>query len=345
MTTNKQSQHDLYHEALRRQSLQQPVVKHTVSGALLLTAPNNIIFELFDTILKEISAEKLMDYIKKNLCSYLEANWMDKTTKRAIDRLRREQVVDIKAGLVDVPIIRRFPPAVKTPKQVSKGSKTDLKSEPVQQPQKQRSPPLTYKASSKLSDAVQQVYEHIMWRINTRNVTQITSLMVKLTLDSGYKQGKLKAELYDDVAPCFEDWRGSKLVKLYAFGNAPPNDQILLLANTNSGDLTKLVANYIDGSEKREKPDLIRKLAGALRDKTNNCIFITNDLNDALKSFQTGSLRCVFIVDRKSRYENLQSIPEFVRTVQPLIQSGKLYFMSSLNCVQFAPDPTLGECC
>lgn len=345
MAVHKHSQHDLYEEALRRQSQPQSVVKHTASRALLLTAPNNIIFELFDTVLKEISAGKLLDYINKNLSSYLEANWSDKTTKRALERLRREQAVDIKAGLVDVPIIRRFPAAVTSPKEASKGSKTDPKFESQQQQRKQRSPPLTYKASSRLSDAVQQVYQHIMWRINTRNVTQITSLIVKLALDSGYKQGKLKAELYSDVAPCFEDWRGSKLIKLYAFGNAPPNDQILLLANTNNGDLTKLVANYIDGSEKREKPDLIRKLAGALRDKTNNCIFITNDLDDALKSLQTGSLRCVFVVDRKSRYEVLQSIPEFAHTVQPLVQNGKLYIMSSLSCVQFAPDPTLSECC
>lgn len=343
----KHSPQSLYHQALELQAQQQPVVKHTAAKALLMTAPNNIIFELFNTIVKEISSDKLLEFIKNNLSGYIEANWSNNTTKRAIERLRREQAVDIKAGLLDVPIIRR-PPLLKSSKTSSPQIKSSSREESPQdsaRQQKQRSPPLTYKASSKISEAVQQVYNHIMWRINTNNVTQITSLIVKLALDSGYKQGKLKAELYGEVLACFEDWRSSKLIKLYAFGDAPANDQRLLLANTNHGDLTKWIANYIDGSEKREKPDLLRKLAGALRDKTKNCIFITNNLTDAVRSLQTDSIRCSFVVDRKCQYEQLQLVANFSDSIEPLLKSGKLYVMSSLDCVQFAPDPTSAECC
>lgn len=345
MVVHKHGQLDFYREAQRRQAQPQPVVKHTASKSILLTAPNNIIFELFGTIIMDISSDRLMDYINKNLYNYLETNWKDKTTKRAVDRLRREQAVDVKAGLVDLPIIKSQSDSSKSPQKQMGSHKEESKIE--RQQHKQTSPPaISHKSMSyKPSDAVQQVHEHILWRIRTKNVTQITSLILKLALDFGYNQGKLKAELYDEVASCFEDWRQSKLIKLYAFGNAPADDQHLLLANTNHGDIAKWVANYIDGSEKRDNPDLIRKLASALRDKTKNCIFVTNDLSDALRSFQTESLRCAFVVDRKCRYEKLESVPNFTHIIQPLIQQGKLYIMSSLDCVQFAPDPTSSECC
>lgn len=399
--------HDLYHEAKRRAAEPQPIIKHEKAKSLLLSAPNNIIFELFNTIVKELPGERILEFITNNLADYLNLAWDNKITQRAILRLRREQAADMKAGLgIDAPIIVRLrqifsppqsrpkmpapvvvagrtsspakqvsikspdrpsqsprqprsPSALKSPSGIGGGQLSSRESSKQQQPTSmrlrsgngpssaQRSPPLNYGKQTSKQDAVKQVYEHIMWRIKSGNVTQITSLILKLALDDGYKRGKLKAELYDDVEFNFKDWRSSKLIKLYAFGDAPANDQKLLLSSTDSGDLTSLVANYIDGSDKRQNPDLIRKLASALRDKTKNCIFITNDLSDALRSLETGSLRCAFVVDRLKQYDQPfeQRAVDFSNQVEPLIVSGKLYILDSLNCVEFAPDPTADNCC
>lgn len=330
----------LYHEAKRRAALSQPIIEYTTEGSLLLTAPNNIIFELIGTILKEISEEKLFHFITENLTSYLHNNWTNKITQRAIKRLRREQAVDIKAGITNIPIIGKVRSKDSSKQSQDAASTSASRSTSATQ----KSPPINYKESER-QQAIKQVYEHMMWRIRSNNVTQITSLLVKQALDDGYKKGKLKALLYDDVVGCFQDWRSVKLIKLYAFGNAPANDQKLLLSSTQFGDITKLVANYIDGSEKKQKPDLLRKLAGALRDKTKNCMFITNDIDDAIMSIQTGSIRCALVVDRLKIYESVESLQQLSPSIEFLVTSGKLYFISSLNCVQFAPDPTSDNCC
>lgn len=360
MSRNKQTNdsiHKLYHEAQKRASLPQPLVKYREAKSLLLLAPNNIIFELFNTVIKEVSADKLLNFIKTNLKIYLDTNWSNKIVQQAIKRLKREQTVDVRAGLVNAPAIksstsilsnkstatRQRSPTISSEKTTAVTGRDGSNVKSVSS--SQRSPPVDYKATTSKQTAIDQIYTHIMWRIQTDNVTQITSLLIKLVLDDGYKQGKLKVESFDDVADCFNTWRSQLLIKLYAFGSAPANDQKLILANTTIGDLTKWVANYIDGSEKRQKPDLIRVLSTALRDKTKNCIFITNELVDAITSLETGAIRCVFLVDRFNQYEPLEKMPQFSDQIVRLIKSGKLYVMQSLDCVEFAPDPSNDTCC
>lgn len=352
---NKSSQiPDLYHEAVRRASQPQPFVKYSAINSILLTAPNNIIFELFNTIIQEIPEENLLNFITKNLTDYLARNWNNKITQRAIKRLRREQAIDIKAGIKIIPIIGKSHVSGgvddATKKQIHKSPESarqqqfDLSRSSQSASSPQKSPPINYKEAER-QKAIKQVYEHIMWRIKTNNVTQITSLIIKQALDDGYKRGVLKAVAYNDVANCLEDWRSAKLIKLYAFGNAPANDQKLILSNTQVGDLTKWVANYIDGSEKGQKPELLAKLAGALRDKRKNCIFITNDINDAKLGIETGSIRCALVVDRLNLYEPFEIVKNISPAIEFLVTSGKIFIMSSLSCIQFAPDPTSDNCC
>lgn len=283
----------------------QPFIKYLSNSSLLLSAPNNIIFELFNTIIHDLPETNFMEFMIKNFCDYLSENWTNKMTQRAVKRLRREQAIDIKAGLKGIPVI----------------------------------------ASKNGHVAVKQVYEHIMWRIRSNNVTQITSLIIKQALDDGYKRGILKAVAYDDVFSSFEEWRSIKLIKLYAFGNAPANDQKLILSNTQAGDLTKWIANFVDGSEKRRKPDLLAKLSGALRDKRKNCMYITNDIDDARMSIQTGSIRCVLVVDRLRLYDSIETLRSISPSIEPMITGGQIYILSSLNCIQFVPDPTSDNCC
>lgn len=345
-TSSDKTDHSLYHEAKRRASLAQPVQRYSEAGSLLLLAPNNIIFELFNTIIRDIPSDRLLDFITNSLTDYLEQNWSNKITQQIFRRLKREQAVDIRAGLKSIPLIRCSTGAAE-PRQKAADDEPSARSRSRDSlsGKAQRSPPLSYTTDDTRQKAVRQIYEHVMWRIRTENVTQITSLLVKLALDDGYKRGKLKAEIFDDVERNFEHWRAKLLIKLYAFGDAPATDQKLILSSTSRGDLTKWLANYIDGSEKRQNLDLIRKLAGALRDRTKNCVFLTHDLRDGVRSLQTGSIRLALIVDRAKQYEPLSGSRDFESEVKALIKSGKLYIISSLDCVRFAPDPTSESCC
>lgn len=331
--------HKLYHEAQRRAKLPQLLIKHTKPKSVLLSAPNNMIFDLFNTIIKEVSSAKLLDYVTQNLRVYLIANWGTKITQQVVRRLQREQAIDVRAGLTKANHSRISSVDGLNKVDEHQSNRADLAN--------QKSPTNSMDRSMKeVKKRVEQVYEHVMWRITSGNVSQITSILIKLVLDDGYKTGKLKAEVYDEVVGCFKDWRSLKLIKLYAFGDAPANDQKLILANTTAGNLTRWVANYIDGSEKRQDPDLIRKLAAALRDKTKNCIFITNNIDDAMQSLSTGALRMAFVVDRLDHYDvNLGSLRKDDDPRKSSIINGKLYVMNSLDCIEFAPDPTTDSCC
>lgn len=331
--------HPQYHEAVRRASQSQPFILHKAKKSILLTAPNNIIFELINTIVEEENQEKLMKYIESELRKYLKSNWDTKTTKRVVARLRREQTLETKAGKgTGLPLIVRSSKKLRSPKEIDQGSEVNEKR--VERISKEKSD------SVELNNIVNQVYDQIMWRINHNQVTQVTHLIIKLFLEDAYKKRKLTVKLYDDVAHNFKDWRSVKLIKLYSFGNAPANDQRLILASTDQGDMTQWIANYIDGSEKKQNASLIKKLSSALRDKTNNCIYITNELDDAVRSLSSGVIRCVFLLDRELRYESLEKNEIFSsNSVKNLIISGKLYVINSLDCIEFANDPTTATCC
>lgn len=359
MSSPNLAKHDLYHEARRGASLARPIQRYSDEASLLLLAPNNIIFELFGTVVKKIPAERLLSFITDSLMEYLEQNWENKITQQIFKRLKREQAVDIRAGLKSIPLIK-YSTAASSSRNIGQQRSATKESEGASRSQSrdstsssttstnqsaQKSPPLSYTTSDSKHKAARQIYEHVMWRIRTENVTQITSLLVKLALDDGYKRARLKAEIFEDIPKNFELWRSQLLIKLYAFGEAPANDQKLILSSTNRGDLTKWLANYIDGSEKRQNIDLIRKLASALRDRTNNCVYLTHDLPDAIRSLQTNSIRLVLLVDRTKKYDPISAIEGFKSTVEPLISGGKLFIISSLDCVKFAPDPTNETCC
>lgn len=333
--------HKLFHEAQRRAKLPQQLIKHTKPNSVLLSAPNNIIFELFNVIVREVSDDKLLKYVINNLKDYLSSSWSTKITQQVIKRLQREQAVDVRAGVLratDSKILSKDGSVKIDQTSQAKKDAARLKTSATK----------TDTIDKDLQKRIERIYEHVIWRIRSENVTQITSLLIKLVLDDGYKKGKLKAEIYEEIVPCFKDWRSNKLIKLYAFGDAPANDQKLILASTTAGDITKWVANYIDGSEKRQDPDLIRKLATALRDKTKNCVFITNNVEDAMQSLSTGAMRMVFVVDRLERYDTkLNSLTKLANfpSLRSSIVEGKLYIMNSLDCIEFAADPSSDACC
>ena len=68
----------------------------------------------------------------------------------------------------------------------------------------------------------------------------------------GYKDGSIKAHIYDDVAPAFGRWKASGLI-LAIFSSGSIAAQKLLFAHTSLGDLTPYLSAHFDlttGSKK-----------------------------------------------------------------------------------------------
>lgn len=307
--------HAFFDEALRRSRLPQQVVKYTRPYSLLLPAPNNIVLELFDTLVEQITDAQVLAYVDAHLAEYLERNWASGSVQRVLTRLSRELAVEAKHNSAS-----------------SAGSAANLLD------LLRRSAPSDAAAVSR---AAQQVRAHLMGRVRDARVGQVESLIVKLALNDALTNGHFKVHAYEDARTALEDWRGMKLIKLYAFGNAPANDQRLVLASTSQGDLTKWIANYIDGSDKRNDASLLRKLTGALRDKTRNCFYITHDVDDALRALDSAAIKCALLLDRSDRWQSMLQHVADKQQLESAMTSGKLYIISSLVCVDFAPDPDI----
>ena len=105
MASKPDESHQSLHEAQRRASMKQQLVRHSAPKSLLLQAPNNIVFELFDTVLKVIQPQTFVEYISDNLFTYLAQNWSTKMTQRIVKRMRRDLALDRRAGLTSAPLI------------------------------------------------------------------------------------------------------------------------------------------------------------------------------------------------------------------------------------------------
>lgn len=275
---------------------------------LNLTAPNNIIMDFFKTIaIEDNSMEtKFINYILSNVLNYVKSKWSDKTLIRTVARLRREQFVAIKAGLKELPVI----PDSNDDTTISI-SNTEMKAarkKPVQQTSSSKFSAQSSQKSSKFVDLLQKmVAGHIIWRIKTNNISQITALLMRMIVEHGLNEGHLRIAVYDDVPKQLHDWRIKKFIKLYTFGNLAGEDQKLLLASTNHGDLMSVIANCLDGSERKENSQLLKRLAHALRDKTMNIIYITHDLVEAMSCIEVTDLRCAILLNRTNEYANIAS--------------------------------------
>lgn len=77
-----------------------------------------------------------------------------------------------------------------------------------------------------------------------RKSTALKSLQGKIW-EGGYREGKLKAEVYDDVPPALLRWRAQRR-RVYVYSSGSVLAQKLLFAHTTRGDLTPHIDGYFD---------------------------------------------------------------------------------------------------
>jgi enolase-phosphatase E1 len=86
---------------------------------------------------------------------------------------------------------------------------------------------------------------YIHWLMDQdRKSTALKNIQGKIWLE-GYESGELHGEVFPDVPPAFERWRGSNIdVRIFSSGSILA--QRLLFSSTAAGDLTKFIRGYFD---------------------------------------------------------------------------------------------------
>jgi enolase-phosphatase E1 len=127
-----------------------------------------------------------------------------------------------------------------------------------------------------------------------RKSTALKSLQGKIW-EAGYLSGRLRGEVYSDVAPAFARWtRQQKRIYIYSSGSVLA--QQLLFAHTTDGDLTNYISGYFDTTTgpKRE-PTSYQSISQQIDLPAGEILFlsdVTAEL-DAARSAEMQTTLCV----------------------------------------------------
>lgn len=111
----------------------------------------------------------------------------------------------------------------------------------------------------------------------------------------GYTSGAYTAHLYQDVKPCWEDWKSRGLtMAIYSSGSVQA--QQLLFRHTRFGDLTGLLSQYFDTNSgpKREAQSYLI-IAGALGLEPERVLFLS-DVVEELDAAAAAGMRTTQLV-------------------------------------------------
>ena len=127
-----------------------------------------------------------------------------------------------------------------------------------------------------LTDDLDSIVTYVNWLIDRdRKSTGLKSLQGKIWRD-GYKQGTLKAQVFDDVRPAFERWHKAGL-KISIFSSGSVLAQQLLFAHTEAGDLTHYIGDYFDTTVgAKGDAESYRRIANKLNAPAEAILFISD---------------------------------------------------------------------
>jgi enolase-phosphatase E1 len=117
---------------------------------------------------------------------------------------------------------------------------------------------------------------YVHWLIDRdRKSTGLKSLQGKIWRE-GYKNGTLKAQVFDDVRPAFERWHKAGL-RISIFSSGSVLAQQLLFAHTDAGDLTNFIGDYFDTNVgAKGEAESYRRIANQMKLAPHEIVFISD---------------------------------------------------------------------
>ena len=127
------------------------------------------------------------------------------------------------------------------------------------------------------SDAeVQSAVAYVFWLMDRdAKSTALKSLQGKIW-ETGYRNRKLRGQVYSDVRPAFARWRGQNR-SICIFSSGSVQAQKLLFANSTAGDLTPFIRSYFDTtSGPKQDKQSYRRITAALRLEPGKALFLSD---------------------------------------------------------------------
>lgn len=121
-----------------------------------------------------------------------------------------------------------------------------------------------------------ELVRYVHWLMDAdRKVTALKALQGQLW-QRGYRDGRLKGEVFPDVAPSLSRWTAAAInVAIYSSGSVLA--QRLLFSNASGGDLTPYLSDYFDTrvGAKRE-PASYQEIARRLKCESRRILFVSD---------------------------------------------------------------------
>jgi len=164
--------------------------------------------------------------------------------------------------------------------------------------------------SDSADSLLESAARYLFWLMDhDRKSTALKSLQGKIW-ETGYLSGRLRGEVYPDVAPAFARWTmQQKRVYIYSSGSVLA--QKLLFAHTTDGDLTGFLSGYFDTTTgpKRE-PASYRSISQQIDVPAAEILFLS-DVTAELEAARTAGLQTTLCV-RPGNAEGASSWPNSI---------------------------------
>jgi enolase-phosphatase E1 len=144
-------------------------------------------------------------------------------------------------------------------------------------------------------DQVDTVVAYVHWLMDQdRKSTGLKSLQGKIW-EEGYRSGELKSEVYPDVPPALERWRGQG-IEIAIFSSGSVQAQKSLFKNTSAGDLTRFIRDYFDTTTGPKRvPESYQRIATALERLAPEVLFVS-DIGAELDAARSAGMQTILCV-------------------------------------------------
>lgn len=142
---------------------------------------------------------------------------------------------------------------------------------------------------------LESVTHYVFWLMDQdRKSTALKSLQGKIW-EAGYLSGKLRGEVYPDVAPAFARWTKQRK-QIYIYSSGSVLAQKLLFAHTTDGDLTNYIGDYFDtATGPKREPASYRSISEAIDISTGEILFLS-DVTVELEAAQNAGMQTTLSV-------------------------------------------------
>ncbi|XP_061167082.1 enolase-phosphatase E1-like [Saccostrea echinata] len=137
-------------------------------------------------------------------------------------------------------------------------------------------------------EIIKAVVANVKWQMDSdRKTTALKQLQGHIWRE-GYKTGKIKAELFEDVGPALQQIV-EEGINVYVYSSGSVEAQKLLFGNTEEGDLLELFTDFFDttiGSKKDSAS--YKKIAEKIDVNPEEILFLTDMPDEATAATQAG---------------------------------------------------------